>query len=78
QKSQLVSLQKDANDKQDALNKQIADHKDELVALQSQFAQEQSEAAAATQAALKTVAASTASSSTTSSSSSATSTSTIA
>ena len=78
QKSQLVSLQKDANDKQDALNKQIADHKDELVALQSQFAQEQSAAAAATQAALKTVAASTASSSTTSSSSSATSTSTIA
>ena len=78
QKSQLVSLQKDANDKQDALNKQIADHKDELVAFQSQFAQEQSEAAAATQAALKTVAASTASSSTTSSSSSATSTSTIA
>lgn len=78
QKSQLVSLQKDANDKQDALNKQIADHKDELVALQSQFAQEQSEAAAATQAALKTVAASTASSSTTSSSSSATSTNTIA
>ena len=78
QKSQLVSLQKDANDKQDALNKKIADHKDELVALQSQFAQEQSEAAAATQAALKTVAASTASSSTTSSSSSATSTSTIA
>ncbi|EKQ14934.1 cell wall hydrolase P40 [Lacticaseibacillus paracasei] len=78
QKSQLVSLQKDANDKQDALNKQIADYKDELVALQSQFAQEQSEAAAATQAALKTVAASTASSSTTSSSSSATSTSTIA
>ncbi|WCZ17898.1 CHAP domain-containing protein [Lacticaseibacillus paracasei] len=78
QKSQLVSLQKDANDKQDALNKQIADHKDELVALQSQFAQEQSEAAAATQAALKTVAASTASSSTTSSSSSASSTSTIA
>ena len=78
QKSQLVSLQKDANDKQDALNKQIADHKDELVALQSQFAQEQSEAAAATQAALKTVTASTASSSTTSSSSSATSTSTIA
>lgn len=78
QKSQLVSLQKDANDKQDALNKQIADHKDELVALQSQFAQEQSEAAAATQAALKTVVASTASSSTTSSSSSATSTSTIA
>ena len=78
QKSQLVSLQKDANDKQDALNKQIADHKYELVALQSQFAQEQSEAAAATQAALKTVAASTASSSTTSSSSSATSTSTIA
>ncbi|EPC79534.1 surface antigen [Lacticaseibacillus paracasei subsp. paracasei Lpp221] len=78
QKSQLVSLQKDANDKQDALNKQIADHKDDLVALQSQFAQEQSEAAAATQAALKTVAASTASSSTTSSSSSATSTSTIA
>ena len=77
-KSQLVSLQKDANDKQDALNKQIADHKDELVALQSQFAQEQSEAAAATQAALKTVTASTASSSTTSSSSSATSTSTIA
>lgn len=78
QKSQLVSLQKDANDKQDALNKQIADHKDELVALQSQFAQEQSEAAAATQAALKTVAASTESSSTSSSSSSATSTSTIA
>ncbi|MDT8952442.1 cell wall hydrolase P40 [Lacticaseibacillus paracasei] len=78
QKSQLVALQKDANDKQDALNKQIADHKDELVALQSQFAQEQSEAAAATQAALKTVAASTASSSTSSTSSSTTSTSTIA
>ena len=63
QKSQLETLQKTASDKQDALNKEIADHKDELVALQSQFAQEQSEAAKATQAALKTAAASTASSS---------------
>ena len=61
QKSQLETLQKTASDKQDALNKEIADHKDELVALQSQFAQEQSEAAKATQAALKTAAASTAS-----------------
>ena len=68
QKSQLETLQKTASDKQDALNKEIADHKDELVALQSQFAQEQSEAAKATQAALKTAAASTASSSTSSTS----------
>lgn len=58
QKSQLVTLQKTASDKQDALNKQINDHRDELVALQSQFAQEQEKTAAATQAALKTVAAS--------------------
>lgn len=58
QKSQLVTLQKTASDKQDALNKQINDHRDELVALQSQFSQEQEKTAAATQAALKTVAAS--------------------
>lgn len=63
QKSQLVTLQKTASDKQDALNKQINDHRDELVALQSQFAQEQEKTAAATQAALKTVAASTGSAS---------------